>query len=574
MSSLPYQSVVEISQKLANETPDRTIFTFVDDAGKVTSTFTCKQVYSRAQQIAYALVHEHHLKKGDRALLVYPQGLEFVEAYLGCALVGVVPVPVPAPMPLRPDIGLIGYVKIANDSKARVQLTSQSYARSRTFGRILLALKNGPKWPDLPWVVTDSISGPTIEPEFPKADDLAFLQYTSGSTRDPRGVCVTYGNICDHTRLLRDELQLGRPESVAVFWMPHYHDFAMIGGILNALSGIHHYVSFSTTGFLRKPALWGELMHRFRATHIGSPDFGYRLFTIQTTPEQRSAWDFSPMVAAICAAEPIRAKTADEFIQAFSVSKLKPEAFCPSYGLAEHTVAVSLHGKKRFKVKRDGSTEREVVAFGCGVPNPDVAVKIVSTETGLEVKPGEAGEIWVDSTSKAHGYFGREEESKTKFEARLEGSDRRWLRTGDQGAIMDGEIVVYGRLDDMITFRGKNIYPQDAEGLISDHDSRIRAGRVIAFGMESQQGDYRENQLAVVMELKDGQETDAVMDEIVQTARTLLQQELGIPQAILIFCPQGTIPKTSSGKLQRSKCRASFLGGNLTTLRVDRGLAS
>lgn len=541
-------SVVEIAKKLASETPDRTTFTFVDDGGKVAATLTCKQAYERASQIAEKLVHEYHLQKGDRALLVYPQGLEFVEAFLACLLAGVVPVPVPAPMPLRPEVGLLGYTAIAKDSGAKVQLTSQFYSRTRSFGRILQALKNGPKWPDLPWIVTDVIRGKLFEPKTPAPSDLAFLQYTSGSTRAPRGVCVSFGNISDHTKLLASELQLGRPESTAVFWMPHYHDFALIGGIINALCGIHHYVSFSATGFLRRPALWGELIHRFRATHMGAPDFGYRLFTLQTTPEQRAAWDLSPMVAAICAAEPIKPKTVDEFLKAFEVSRLDPAAFCPSYGLAEHVVAVTLHGRKRFMVE---GAER----LGCGIPAPGVEVKIVD------------GEIWVDSTSKAQGYFGRADESELKFGGTLPGSDRRWLRTGDYGLLIEGELVVLGRMDDMIIFRGKNIFPQDAEGIVADSDARVRPGRVLAFALPDQ-----ESELAVVLELKEGHENEAEINEVAQNARALLQQELGIPRATLIFVPQGTIPKTSSGKLQRSKCKAEWLAGRLAVIRVDGSL--
>ncbi len=563
-----FQSVVEISKNLSLKTPDRVIFTFVDDSGKVVSTLTCKEVYTRAQQISDSLVNSHHLKKGDRVLLVYPQGLEFVEAFLACLLAGLIPVPVPAPMPLRPDIGLLGYIAIANDCKASAQLTSQSYSRTRSFGRILLALKNGPKWPDLPWIVTDEINSKQLfEPNFPKPEELAFLQYTSGSTRAPRGVCLSYENIFEQTKLLKKELQLGRPESTAVFWMPHYHDFALIGGVINALCGIHHYVSFSTTGFLRRPSLWGELLHRFRATHMGAPDFGYRLFTIQSTPEQRLSWDFTPMVTAICAAEPIRSKTVNDFISAFETSKLNPEAFCPSYGLAEHTVAVTLHGKKRFVI--DGKT-----IFGCGTPGEGVQVKIVDPISNLEVNEGEMGEIWVDSLSRSRSYFGRVEESIEKFQGKLIDSDRSWLRTGDLGAIMDGEIVVHGRLDDMITFRGRNIFPQDAEGLISDADPRVRPGRVLAFAIPiSDDGEsYQENELGIVIELKDGFENETAISEVAQISRIMLQQEMGIPRAVLIFVPQGTIPKTSSGKLQRTKCKTDWFSDKLKTIKVDRGL--
>jgi acyl-CoA synthetase (AMP-forming)/AMP-acid ligase II len=579
-----YRSAVAQFRELAARFPNRRLYTFVKDDGTTEVTLTCAEALVRAESVASGLLSEHGLKAGDRVLLVYPPGLEFVEAYLACLLVGVVPVPVPPPMPLRPEAGLPGYVAIATDSGAVAQLTCRAYSVTRTFGRVLLALKAGPKWPDLPWIVTDTIRNSVDEKmdrsRDPREAEVAFLQYTSGSTRAPRGVRITFGNIWAQTQLLIHDNGMDW-KGAGLFWMPHYHDFALIGGIVCAMCGNYEVVLLSASAFLRRPAVWGELLTRYHATHTGAPDFGYFLLATKTTPEERAKWDFRSLRVMMTAAEPIRPQTVDLLFEALKPTGFDPEAFCPSYGLAEHTVAVALHGKKRFTLSRvslekigthveplpSGSSDSNAVElFGCGPPCRGVSVEIVDPNSEKVLGEGYVGEIWVDSGSKAAGYLGHEAESVAKFEARLPGSERRWLRTRDLGVLYEGELVVVGRLDDLVSIRGRNLYPQDAEGLVAIADPRIRAGRVLAFGVQA------ESRLYVVIELKDDQPTDGLMREVASSARILLQQELGVPESVLIFVPKGTIPKTTSGKLQRNKCRADWLAGRLETLRVDRGL--
>ncbi|MBL7714418.1 MAG: fatty acyl-AMP ligase [Bdellovibrionales bacterium] len=583
--AMKYESALAQFRSLNQKYPDRVLYTSIAENGKDVSTFTTRQAYDRAEQIAHALINDYSLKSGDRVLLVYPPGLEFVEAFIGCLMAGIIPVPVPPPIPLRPDLGLPGYVSTVTDCQAKAQLTCQSYSVSRTFGRILGILKPSAKWPDLPWIVTDKIqvvSGKRSVPELdPEKNQIAFLQYTSGSTRAPRGVCISFGNLRAQTYLLKTDNLMKWDGGVGVFWMPHYHDFALIGGIISAMCGNYEVVLFSASSFLKRPGLWGEILTRYRATHTGAPDFGYHLLIKKTTPEERAKWDLSSMTVMMNAAEPIRQRTVDALLQELKPARLNPDAFCPSYGLAEHTIAVSVHGKKRFTFKRDtleklgqkahwtrlpAGDPNEVTLFGCGKPCEGVLVRIVDPETLKELPEGHVGEIWVDSENKAKGYFGRPDESAARFEAKLEGHTNTWLRTRDLGVICEGEIVITGRLDDLLTIRGRNIYPQDAEGWVADADPRVRPGRVLAFGIQEQ------NQVFIVVELKEEKPSEEVMSEVASNARIVLLQEMGLPEAVFIFVPQGTIPKTTSGKLQRNRCRADWLAGKLSHFKVDQGL--
>lgn len=582
-----YHSLLSLLGSLAGKTPDRIMYTFVSNDGQNVAELSCHNIWRRAQQIAQGLLISHHLSPGDRVLLVYPPGLEFIEAFLGCLYAGIIPVPVPPPMPVNPEAGLSGYTTMAMDCKAAAQLTNELYSTSRAFGRMRQALTFGTKWPKLPWIVTDRLQQDSnLLPVEPKKDDIAFLQYTSGSTRAPRGVCITFGNIWDQISTNKIKLDMS-PDDRGLIWMPHYHDFTLISGILNAASGNNQLIMFSPLDFLRRPALWGDLLHRYKATHTAAPDFGYKLFTQRTAPSERAAWDLSSLRVVMSAAEPIHAHTVDNFLNAFASSKLNPAAFCPSYGLAEHTVSVSVWGRQRFKVDKD-TLEKQLTLkpaldgapylelFGCGAPNPGVTVQIVDPIQLTLLPSDRIGEIWVDSPSKAQGYFSHPDETAFKFEAKLaqdviekESIPSSWLRTGDLGAFYQGEVVVVGRLDDMIVLGGRNVFPQDIEYVISSCDLRIKAGRVIAFGTRSSVDQAVE--LVAVLELKEKQPKASELSSIGQIIRASLQQELRLTKITLVFAKQGAVPKTTSGKLQRKKCRSDWLSGTILCHSVNQG---
>jgi len=571
-----YQSALSMLHHLAITTPERPIYTFVSNNGRDVKVINCLTVWQRAQQIAYDLLVTHQLSQGDCVLLVYPPGLEFVEAFLGCLYAGIIPVPVPPPMPINPESGLNGYQYMAKDCNAVAQLTNQQYSLSRTFGRIRQALTFGKKWPKLPWIITDKLKQYTeLKPIAPHSDEIAFLQYTSGSTRAPKGVCITFGNIWHQISMNRIELDMNL-DSTSVIWLPHYHDFSLISGILNAACGNNQLILFSPLEFLRRPALWGELLHRYQATHTAAPDFGYKLFTKRTTEEACEAWDFSSLRVVMSAAEPIEAKTVDDFLNTFAKQKLNPNSFCPSYGLAEHTVAVTSWGRKRFKFDRN-KLEQELILhpakdtayvelFGCGQQNQNVNICIVDPIHKKVLSEGCVGEIWVDSPSKAQGYFNQPDETISKFSAKLAHEDSTsWLRTGDLGAFYHDELFIVGRLDDMIILDGRNIFPQDIESIIGSCDSRIKPGRVIAFDILNAN---QEKEIIAVLELRKKNTNSNELLAIVQNIRNSLQQELRLIKITIAFANNGNIPKTTSGKLQRKKCRANWLLGEVDCYHI------
>jgi acyl-CoA synthetase (AMP-forming)/AMP-acid ligase II len=566
--------------------PDRALFTFVDAGGDDYAAYSAAALARRAAGVR-ELLDEAGFKPGERAILVYPPGPDFVIALVACLMAGVIPAAVLPPGPAGGRGAEKAFGAAVRDSRARGVLTSAEFdslrrlaAQSPGFARL--------GWPEVPWHRTDRAGegagdpGRWHRPAGP--DEPAVLQYTSGSTSTPRGVVMTHGNLLAEMACNAVDFRLG-PDTVGVSWLPQYHDFGLVNAIISTLSGNMRLYALSPLDFVRRPALWFETMSRVGATLTASPNFGLELAVRKTSPEQRARWDLSPLETLVCAAEPIRAATVDRFLHDFAAAGLRPECFCPTYGLAEATVSVSSWGRARVTVdteaiarglvvrvpqQRAGAGEgadraRTSVYIGCGeITKPGSRVRIVDPDTRVPCPPDRVGEIWVDSATKAAGYFDRPQESRDGLYARIEGEPdpRRYLRTGDLGFFADGELFVTGRRKDVIILRGRNHYAEDLEESVRRCHPSIRPGGVAAFPLDGEQ----DERVAVMVEVSSFEACDAaVAHEVAGAVRRSLALDHQVGAATVVLVPPGTVPKTSSGKVRRHACRTLLAAGEIET---------
>lgn len=559
---------------------DDALFTWLDDHGEPVARLTGRDLDRRSANVARELV-ARGVRPGDRAMLAYPPGLEFIVGLLGCLRAGVVAVPAyPPPPPGSP--GMDAFLATARDCAASIALTSAEWrplsllaglratVGALARGRLDLSM--------LRWIVTDRLDdagsatkdGAPFEDVDRGADDVAILQYTSGSTSTPRGVMITHGN-------LRHQLEavVGRgvgvtERSIGVWWVPQYHDLGLISGILASLYvGAKAFIA-SPLSFLKDPSIWMRSASRFGATHTAAPDFAFAL-AVRARDAKSERLDLSAMRVVMSAGEPVRAAHADAFLDAFERVGLRRSAFFPAYGLAEHTVGVSLGGKKALHVDPDALGKGRVepgghAVVGCGLPALGVEVRVVDPTTCVPCGPDEVGELWVDSPSRASGYWGRPADSDATFRARLAGETHgRWLRTGDQGFVRDGEVFVTGRLKDLVIVRGRNVYPQDVEATVERVEPAVKRGRVAAFGTR-RPGDEA---LVVAAELRDPRgetrgdpRADDLQNRGREIARAVIETHHVAPHEIVFVAPGG-VPKTTSGKLRRGRARELWEKGEL-----------
>ncbi|WP_164014463.1 non-ribosomal peptide synthetase [Pyxidicoccus trucidator] len=550
------------------------VFTFFDEEGD--STVTYAELDAGARAVAALL--QQHLAPGDRALLLYPPGREYVLGFLGCLYAGVVAVPAYPPDPMRLGRTLPRLQALVADCGARVALTTSGIA-----GLVEPLTADAPDLRALRWLATDAV--PASEAEAWRApalsaDAVAFLQYTSGSTGTPRGVVLKHRQLLHNSGLIARGFD-AQPGPVGVIWLPPYHDMGLIGGILQPLFRDIPTVLLPPLFFLQRPLRWLEAVSRFGGTVSGGPNFAFDLCVRKSTPEERAALDLSRWEVAFCGAEPVRAETLERFAEAFAPAGFRPEAFYPCYGLAEGTLIVT--GGKRAAVPvvrrlarealRHGEAreptdgEVEAVLVGCGTALGGQELRVVDPETGVPCAPGRVGELWVRGPSVAEGYWQRPEETARTFHGRLAGADpgeRPYLRTGDLGVADGGEVFVTGRLKDVLVLRGRNHYPQDLELSVERCHPGLRPGCGAAFAVEVD----GEERLALVQEVSAKVAGD--VEEVLARIRAVLAEEHGVAAHAVVLISAGALPKTSSGKVQRRACREAYLGGALDVVREWR----
>ncbi|HVG07975.1 MAG TPA: amino acid adenylation domain-containing protein, partial [Thermoanaerobaculia bacterium] len=531
------QSLVGLLRSRAVETPDRG-YTWLAQGEEAADRLTYAGLDCRARAIAAGLAGA--VPPGERALLLHPPGLEFVAAFFGCLYAGVIAVPAYPPRSRRADPRLRS---IATDCHPRAVLTTAALLarREALIGQV-------PELASALWLDSETLDhrDTGFEPRPEDISDIAFLQYTSGSTGTPKGVVVTHANLLDNLERIRLAFDL-TPESVVVGWLPLFHDMGLIGNVLEPCYAGCECVLMSPAAFLQKPARWLEAIDRFRGTTSGGPNFAYDLCARSIGPEARAKLDLSSWSLAFNGAEPVRRATLERFAEAFAACGFRRESFAPCYGLAEATLLVTA---------ARGVADEPVVSCGA---LPDEA-RIVDPESGgALLTEGRVGEIWLSGPSVAAGYWNRPEETRETFGAVSRDGGGPYLRTGDLGFVRHGELVITGRLKDLIVLRGRNLYPQDLELTAEQAHPSLRAGGGAAFSIEQRD----EESVVVVHEVE---RRASGLGEIADAVRRAVAEEHGVRVADVVLLRTGTIPKTSSGKIRRRECRARYLAGDLEAL--------
>jgi acyl-CoA synthetase (AMP-forming)/AMP-acid ligase II len=571
-------SVLSPFADLAARAPRTPLFSFVDDHGRDADRITAGELADAAEQVA-AAIRGWGIAPGERVLLVYPPSIDFIRALAGCLVAGAVPVPVYPPNPFTLKRDLASLAATASGCGATHALTNTGYDRIRqTTVATGLLRRDGARWPALRWHRTDRglarAAGAVTWHRPASPDEPALLQYTSGSTSAPRGVAISHRNLLAEIAANAADLGLGA-SARGVFWLPQYHDFGLISVILSSMAGNSQTTLLSPLTFMQRPAVWFEVMSRVRGTHTAAPNFAFDLAVRKTTPEQRRGWDLSCLRVVMSAAEPIRPATVDAFHAAFAVTGLRPEAFYPAYGLAEHTVSVTMGGRARLRldpaelgagrvVPAEGRDAVEYV--GCGrATKAGTTLLIVDPATCRPCGPGQVGEIWVDSPTKALGYHGLPEESERAFRARVagDGGGTTYLRTGDLGFLHGGELFVTGRRKDVVILNGRNFYPADLEDTVRDCHPLVRPGGLAAFSVDGGAGES----LVLFVETRTDRVGPDQVAAVADAVRDALYAAHRLPCPVVVVGPAGLVRKTTSGKVRRGSCREAYLSGQAQAAR-------
>ena len=523
--------------------PEHTAFAVWEGASR-----SYRELAARVGAVAAQLEAEG--LRGARALLLYPPGLDFVEGFLGCLAAGVVAVPaLPARARKLNDRSGARLLRLIEDARPEVALTTEA-ERPHVAHRALA--KSG-----LRWLATDRAEAAGRGTWQAEPEDVAFLQYTSGSTSTPKGVVVGHGNLAANRWALGERLGLG-PGSRNVSWLPLHHDMGLIGSVLLSV-----YRGFSTRlltpqAFVRRPRVWLEAISADRATVSGAPNFAYDLCVRAISPHDREGLDLSSWECAYCGSEPVRAETLRRFAEAFAGVGFREGASRPVYGLAEATLfaAGGPPGLRTIPSPEGGAPW-----VGLGEASPDHALRIVDPEGLVEVGPGELGEVWLRGPSVTRGYWGRPEETEAVFGAELEGE--RWLRTGDLGRVVEGELVVTGRLKELIVVAGRNVFPGDVEATATAAHDALEPGGCVAFGVEEEGTEA----VVLVAEVRRVRRRDVEVEGVVGAVReaVVLEHEVGVKEVVLVR--PGAVPRTTSGKLRRGEARRRYVEGEWEALR-------
>lgn len=554
----------------AQSQPKLVAYTFLVDGETEEERLTYSELDEQARSIGGWLQSQG--AANERVLLLYPPGLSYIAAFFGCLYAGATAVPA---YPPRLNHSLHRLQSIVADAGAKFALTT-----APILSKVKKMFESAPflelmRWLDTDQVVSErALSASWHEPSV-SYETIAFLQYTSGSTANPKGVMVSHGNLLHNERMIQRACD-HTEESTFGGWLPLYHDMGLIGNLLQPLFIGSRCILMSPVAFLQKPLRWLEAISRYRIATSGGPNFAYDLCVRKISLEDRAMLDLSSWTTAFNGAEPVRYETMKRFAAAFASCGFRREAFYPCYGLAEATLMVTggdksappvtciversaLAQNRIVEAATENSETRQLV--GNGQALLDEVIVIANPETLTKCDPAQVGEIWVAGPNVAAGYWKRPEQTEQTFHAYLRDSDEGpFLRTGDLGFLRNDELFVTGRLKDLIIIRGQNHYPQDIELTVERSDSTLRPGCSAAFSVEA----GGEERLVVVQELDMRRPAD--LGEVLARMREAVAVEHEVEPYAVVLVKQGSILKTSSGKIQRHACRSAFLEGGLATV--------
>ena len=550
------RTLVQSLQRRAAQTPDQVALRFLAESADDTVVLSYRDLDLRARTIAAALQASAGL--GERAVLLFPSGPDYVAAFFGCLYAGVIAVPAYPPESTRRH-HQERLLSIIADAEPRLLLTSSGLRDS------LGQIQEAPPLLCVDELHSDIAAG-WVMPNL-QDDDIAFLQYTSGSTALPKGVQVTHGNLVANELLIRRGFGIDlNPDDVIVSWLPLYHDMGLIGGLLQPIFSGVPCVLMSPAYFLGRPLRWLEAISQYRGTISGGPDFAYRLCSERVSDSALARLDLSHWRVAYSGSEPIRLDTLERFAEKFAGCGFTPNNFFASYGLAEATLFVA-GGTRGQGIPALRLDEQALAAnraepgqggaiMSCGTSQPEHGVLIVEPHTLAELDDNYVGEIWATGPSIAHGYWRNPEATAKTF---VQHAGRTWLRTGDLGFMRDGEVYITGRLKDLLIVRGHNLYPQDIEQTVEREVEVVRKGRVAAFAVNDQGLEG----IGIAAEISRSVQKILPPEALIKAIRQAVAEAYQEAPCVVVLLNPGALPKTSSGKVQRSACRTRLADGSL-----------
>jgi acyl-CoA synthetase (AMP-forming)/AMP-acid ligase II/acyl carrier protein len=562
-SSRPFSNLVELIQHRAEANPGGLAYEMLSTDGGGREAIDFARLERKARAVGTALAEV--CRPGDRALMLYPSGIDFIAAFLGCLYAGVIGVPL---YPPRRNKHLERIVAVMKDCTPTAVLTTSA---SLELSHALIEELHGAM--PVKSIATDILAESGADTyRCQDVQDLAFLQYTSGSTGQPKGVMVTHANLLHNLASMHRGFGLDSSARM-VSWLPIHHDLGLIFGVLLPLYGGFPASLLPSSAFIQRPYLWLEAVTQMRATITGGPNFAFDLCVDTISTEEKAQLDLSSLRSVLNGAEPVRATTIRRFADCFADCGFRAEAVNPCYGMAEATLVISMNHSgtgpsitrvvsaalEQHRVEPAGETGQPMV--GCGQSFPDQKIAVVDPETLQPCPPNRVGEVWVSGPSVAVGYWGSAELSAEAFAARIvNGDGTHYLRTGDLAFLRDGELVITGRLKDLIIIRGRNHYPQDIEHTVSGCWLRFRPGRCAAFTME----EGGEDKLVVVQEVERVYRDKVDIVELGRSVAAAVSEVHELSLAHLVLVRPATVPVTSSGKIQRRLTRRMLTGGELS----------